>query len=569
MAHIPRSRSPMFLHRRPVAKQGALAALSAAAVYGFPSTDLEGTKQSNNPEGPLQAIILALHEQPDVYGRDLLKRETMMTVTSVLGHAAIAGRPVVAAGLSLLQFTPVPGLELIGKTLLRIWDACDSVSANDHTCDGLVQSAARIVAFLRDEIINGNQDVREDLKKPLEKMNNTLEEVYSFIHKYAGISVARRLLKRDEIKHEITQHTAGLDQALALFTAAAPIHVLNIVLEKHANARAGDVRGEREHPEGRPYPPGLPNPTIQISSSSASGLPTDFRGCGDRPAGCTITNPEFLIYTRGMPLPEVNQQAIEERDARKYQTSLKHGFDQSLTVPLWNPVPVEVGAVGYFSESQGTFVTFFNALDPLHTSDGHASYIDSLAKDKVKIVDEKVRKFTHLQRGVDYVESHMCTSDRGEAPISVARSQTFNSGAEMYIEKGTYRHFKDPSKPKQWLRDYGDDIERIYGAQFGVTKRDIILVTGTLDARDYALLVKHDRPSRQITFDVFSRPIVGEPWGAFSGDTSLEKGPQRTSSEPMFFEQMARLKSVAHKVSKVKGTDVPWDTVLVAPLQLD
>ncbi|TFY66606.1 hypothetical protein EVG20_g4476 [Dentipellis fragilis] len=371
------------------------------------------------------------------------------------------------------------------------------MKANDHTCDGLVQSATRIVAFLRDEVINGNQDVRENLRRPLEKMNSALEEVHSFIHNYAGMNATRRLLKRDDIEHEIAQHTAGLDQALALFTAAAPIHVLNIVLEDHANTRVGDVRGERGHPEGQSYPPGLPIPQIPISSTPAPGLPADCRGCANRPAGCTITNREFLAYTRRMPLPEVDRRVIEERDAREYKTNLKHGFDQSLTVPLWNPVPVQVGAVGYFSESEGTFITFFNALDPLHTSDGHASYIYSLAKDKVKIVEEKIRKFTHLRRGVGYVESHMCAPERGETLTNVARSQTFNSSAEMYVEKGTYRHFKDLNKPQQWLRDYGDDIERIYGKQIGVAKNDIILVTGTLDARDYALLVKHDRPSRQ------------------------------------------------------------------------
>ncbi len=64
----------MFLHRRPAAKQGVLAALSTAMVHGFPSTDREGPKPSDHPVGQLQAIILALHEQHDMYGRDLLKR---------------------------------------------------------------------------------------------------------------------------------------------------------------------------------------------------------------------------------------------------------------------------------------------------------------------------------------------------------------------------------------------------------------------------------------------------------------------------------------------------------------
>ena len=35
-----------------------------------------------------------------------------------------------------------------------------------------------------------------------------------------------------------------------------------------------------------------------------------------------------------------------------------------VTLPLWDPSPVEVGAVGYLSKPRGQFVTLFNALIP-------------------------------------------------------------------------------------------------------------------------------------------------------------------------------------------------------------
>jgi hypothetical protein len=35
-----------------------------------------------------------------------------------------------------------------------------------------------------------------------------------------------------------------------------------------------------------------------------------------------------------------------------------------VTLPLWDPSPVQVGAVGYLSKPQGQFVTLFNALTP-------------------------------------------------------------------------------------------------------------------------------------------------------------------------------------------------------------
>ena len=33
-------------------------------------------------------------------------------------------------------------------------------------------------------------------------------------------------------------------------------------------------------------------------------------------------------------------------------------------LPLWDPTPVDIGAVGYLSKVDGGFVTFFNAFKP-------------------------------------------------------------------------------------------------------------------------------------------------------------------------------------------------------------
>ena len=35
-----------------------------------------------------------------------------------------------------------------------------------------------------------------------------------------------------------------------------------------------------------------------------------------------------------------------------------------VTLPLWDPSPVEVGAIGYLSKPRGHFVTLFNAFTP-------------------------------------------------------------------------------------------------------------------------------------------------------------------------------------------------------------
>lgn len=35
-----------------------------------------------------------------------------------------------------------------------------------------------------------------------------------------------------------------------------------------------------------------------------------------------------------------------------------------MTLPLWDPSPVELGAVGYLSKPKGRFITLFNANNP-------------------------------------------------------------------------------------------------------------------------------------------------------------------------------------------------------------
>lgn len=49
-----------------------------------------------------------------------------------------------------------------------------------------------------------------------------------------------------------------------------------------------------------------------------------------------------------------------------------------VTLPLWSPSPVALGAVGYHQKPDGNFVTLFNAFRPLETSSGKTRGMPSL-----------------------------------------------------------------------------------------------------------------------------------------------------------------------------------------------
>ena len=51
-------------------------------------------------------------------------------IGGALGVAASFGHEALFSGVDLLRFTPVPGLELAGSILLKIWDAVDKVEVS-------------------------------------------------------------------------------------------------------------------------------------------------------------------------------------------------------------------------------------------------------------------------------------------------------------------------------------------------------------------------------------------------------------------------------------------------------
>ena len=53
-------------------------------------------------------------------------------VAGVLGAAAAIGHEVLFTGVDLLQYIPIPGLEIAAQTLLRIWDAVGMVEVSSN-----------------------------------------------------------------------------------------------------------------------------------------------------------------------------------------------------------------------------------------------------------------------------------------------------------------------------------------------------------------------------------------------------------------------------------------------------
>ncbi|KAJ7088050.1 hypothetical protein B0H15DRAFT_780981, partial [Mycena belliarum] len=195
------------------------------------------------------------------------------------------------------------------------------------------------------------------------------------------------------------------------------------------------------------------------------------------------------------------------RNKRRYRLLLLHDFHPSLTLPLWNPLPLAVGAVGYLRH--GKFVTLLNCFYPDKAANGGGAGLPS--------VQNVARRYSFPLRA-GHKTAYLCT------------------------ESTVYRYIENLDAPKKWFKANVDAIMQQYGEMAQIQKEDLYLVIGTLDAPDYALFVSHNHPDGQAHFNVFSAPKTGQPWGTFTTDAEVS-------------------------ASQVSATGGPWDTVLVARLR--
>ncbi|KZT67818.1 kinase-like protein, partial [Daedalea quercina L-15889] len=242
-------------------------------------------------------------------------------------------------------------------------------------------------------------------------------------------------------------------------------------------------------------------------------------------------------------LPEqIDDELYDSRDERRYRQLLQHEFHPSLSLPLWTPTPVPLGSIGYLAKPQGKFVTLFNAFKPLESSGGCMSSVDPI--ESLKSVTRGMQKSDErsvVQRGTDMIQ--------------------FRKAAYLFAESTAYRYMDDLWELKRWLKANIDAILKEYGVEHNIGREDVILVIGTLEARDYALYASHGHLDGELDFNVYSSPRAGRPWGYFSVPNALS-----SRVEGYAFDDPEGSQWDAEKVSTVKQGG-KWDAVLFARLR--
>ncbi|KAJ7772628.1 hypothetical protein DFH07DRAFT_167310 [Mycena maculata] len=267
--------------------------------------------------------------------------------------------------------------------------------------------------------------------------------------------------------------------------------------------------------------------------------------------------------------PPANERMAQLRNERRYRLLLNHEFHPSLTLPLWSPSPVSLGAVGYLSKPSGAFVTIFNCFAPESAPELLQTLPSVHGYGQVTTGIQRQDKRNAAQRGLDAIAGLLTFKTKSEGPISQSVSRRYSyplrtghKAAYLCTETTMYRYVENLEAPKKWFQSNIDSIINTYGPIHQIAKEDLFLVIGTLSAPDYALFVSHKHPDGQAHFNVFSSTKSGQPWGTFTTDTGSLGGP--CYHEPLV---SSPFDSASKASTNSTVANNAWDTVLVARLR--
>ncbi|OAX38567.1 hypothetical protein K503DRAFT_816887 [Rhizopogon vinicolor AM-OR11-026] len=282
------------------------------------------------------------------------------------------------------------------------------------------------------------------------------------------------------------------------------------------------------------------------------------------------------IRLDGPPLP-IDEHLAERRNEYRFRSLARssHGFHHTLTLPLWSPSHVELGAVGYLSKPKGQFITLFNATQPQQTSGSKVTNIPSLGGyGPIRFGKKFDSKLTVTQRGRDLFAGLLTFGSANDGTYSehISRRHPFplragRKAAYICAESTMYRFIEDLAAPKEWFKANVNSIIKEYAPRHPIQKEDVVVVVGTLCAPEYALFVSHSHPSGQAYFNVFSDRKSGRQWGTFTTDTDYPSD----EGGPSYIEEIPSKAIFVNKVSPVRlnagSDDKDWDTLMLARLR--
>ncbi|KAH7889133.1 hypothetical protein F5I97DRAFT_477011 [Phlebopus sp. FC_14] len=234
--------------------------------------------------------------------------------------------------------------------------------------------------------------------------------------------------------------------------------------------------------------------------------------------------------------PKHSAPAAPSTEAATYAALAKCNHShRSMTLALFSPSHVSLGAVGYYSKASGKFITLFNALSLFKLPSGlSVPSLDAYGQFRLKYLP------------------HRNKTNQFAVPLAAGETAAY-----AFAKSSVYTHIDNLVVAAEWLKHHADVIIQECGSDFHITREDLSIVTGTVNALDYALFLSRDHFDGHMSFDVYRDRAAGSPWGEFNMSRL-----RHSAAAPVGFTS---------KVSKVrcrdeKGCAACGDTLLLARL---
>ncbi|KAJ7474918.1 hypothetical protein FB451DRAFT_1246991 [Mycena latifolia] len=226
---------------------------------------------------------------------------------------------------------------------------------------------------------------------------------------------------------------------------------------------------------------------IQVYPPSESEASTS-----DYSATAITTSPANASLIGVDPALDRPSDPFEAKTEIRYRMSISHAFHhRNVSVPLWTPSPVALGAVGYLLKPAGAFRTLFNCRNPSETSNGRLSAIPRLTGTTIMTLPEDSRGMK--AKGMKIIDR--LTS----AKSSIKRTYEISASADtahLIVHKAEYQYFQDLDPLKRWFRANAQSIMNTYHPE--CLREELCLVYATVNARDHALIVNHGGDSDKV-----------------------------------------------------------------------
>ncbi|KZV62253.1 hypothetical protein PENSPDRAFT_758829 [Peniophora sp. CONT] len=195
------------------------------------------TSQMDGSRDPYRANrVFDEHEQS--YRKT--KKRVIEAISSVLGPAANFAHEVLFVGVDLLQFVPVPALDVAGKVLLSIWDAVEMIKSNRLACLRLAERCAELLLAIREDIPRASVDVAEELRGPISRLHTAFENINDSLRRLADLPLWLCYVKREDVERDISHCGTLLDDARSFFNLQVQMRILRLSLANEARNQEGE-----------------------------------------------------------------------------------------------------------------------------------------------------------------------------------------------------------------------------------------------------------------------------------------------------------------------------------------